>query len=200
MNTTTSHSPKAVRNPCVEIEGRSNTACSADFQGRQASRGGDGLIAGPLESKRSAQASGMEAHRARRHRRLDAQHDSAARHRRGTHGNPWNLQCVFTQNLRNTKPPSRICVNPQNRAFVKAALCPCMNANSLICVKSYIRKPVNQQNRPNVKSPQHTAGQSLAGVHKTPRRKAGRQGDGQSPLLRDQIRLCVPSSASTSRA
>lgn len=154
----------------------------------------------PGGSSEARRRQGWKPKGARRHRWLDAQHDSATRYRRRTHGNPWNLQCVFTQNLRHTKPPSRICVNPQNRAFVKAALCPCTNANSLICVKSYIRKPVNQQNRPNVKSPQHTAGQSLAGVHKTPRRKAGRQGDGQSPLLRDQIRLCVPSSASTSRA
>jgi hypothetical protein len=52
----------------------------------------------------------------------------------------------------------------------------------------------------NVKRPAHTAGNSLTGVRNTPRRRAGRQGDVQSPLLRDQIRLCVPSSASTSRA
>ena len=58
-----SHSAKAARNPCVEIEGRSGIACSADLQGRQATRGGDGLIAGLREGKRSAQASGMEAQR-----------------------------------------------------------------------------------------------------------------------------------------
>ncbi len=36
-----------------------------------------------LEGKRSAQASTMKAEGARRHWRLDAQHDSVARHRRG---------------------------------------------------------------------------------------------------------------------
>jgi hypothetical protein len=77
--------PTAIRH---QIEGRSGTACSADFEGRQAPRGGDGLVAGPLEGKRNAQASAMEAHRARHHRWLDAQHDSATRHRRGTHEHP----------------------------------------------------------------------------------------------------------------
>lgn len=70
------------------IAGRSGIACSAGLEGRQAQRGGDGLVAGPLEGKRSAQAPAMEAEGARRYGRLDAQHDSAARHRRGMHGNP----------------------------------------------------------------------------------------------------------------
>ena len=39
-------------------------------------------------SGEDAQASGMKAHRARRQRWLDAQHDSTTRHRRGTHENP----------------------------------------------------------------------------------------------------------------
>tara|TARA_R110000850_G_scaffold262113_3_gene390436 strand:+ start:3245 stop:3607 length:363 start_codon:yes stop_codon:yes gene_type:complete len=37
-------------------EGRSGATCSAAFQGRQATRGGDRLQAVPLERKRSAQA------------------------------------------------------------------------------------------------------------------------------------------------
>lgn len=55
--------PRQVGTHGYPITGRSGTACSADLEGRQAQRGGDGLTAGPLEGKRSAQASGMEAHR-----------------------------------------------------------------------------------------------------------------------------------------
>ncbi len=44
------------------VAGRSGITCSADLQGRQTPRGGDGLKAGPLERKHSAQASGMDAH------------------------------------------------------------------------------------------------------------------------------------------
>ena len=161
---------------------------------------GTGLKPVPWRASEARRRQGWKPKGARRHRWLDAQHDSATRQSRGTHRNPWNLQCVFVQNLRNTKPTSRICVNPQNRTFVKATLCPCTNPDLLICVKPYIRKPVDQQNRSNVKSPQHTAGRSITGVRKTPRRKAGRQGDVQSPLLRDQIRLCTPASPSTRRA
>lgn len=63
---------------------RSGKACSAAFEGRQAQRGGDGLQPIPWsgQAKRAAppgaKASAMEAEGARRLRRLDAQHDSAA--------------------------------------------------------------------------------------------------------------------------
>ncbi|MHB1201015.1 MAG: hypothetical protein ACYCZ6_15965 [Polaromonas sp.] len=77
--------PQSSPDSNVEITSRSGRACSADWQRRQAPRGGDGLDAGHLEGKQSAQASGMEAHRARHHVWLDAQHDSPTRHRRGTH-------------------------------------------------------------------------------------------------------------------
>lgn len=70
---------------------------------------------------------------------------------------------------------------------------------------TYLRQAAHPQNRQSVtqvkrKKPATNAGRLLTWVRKAPRRKAGRQGDVQSPLLRDQIRLCVPSSASTSRA
>ena len=93
---------------------RSGAACSANWEGRQAWRGGDGRRADPLEGKQSAQASAMEAERARRHRRLDAQHDSATRHCRGTHEclqcwctSPRTRRTVFTHLRETTKPQIR---------------------------------------------------------------------------------------------
>jgi hypothetical protein len=80
------------------VAGRSGTACSADSEGRQAQRGGDGLVAGPLESKRSAQASGMEA-------------------RRGE--TPWVARCTARQ--RDPAPPgdARKSVKPAMRLYSK---------------------------------------------------------------------------------
>jgi len=66
-------------------------ACSAALQGRQTQCGGDGLESRSLEGKRSAQASAdrregtMEARKGRDAQRLDAKHDSVARHRREMH-------------------------------------------------------------------------------------------------------------------
>ena len=88
----------------------------------------------------------MEAARARHHGWLDAQHDSAARHRRETHGNPQNLQCAFVQNLRCTNPPSRIGTEPQNREFVKAALYLYADTDIHVYANPYIHKSVIQAN------------------------------------------------------
>ena len=78
-----------------------------------------------LEGKRSAQASAMEAEGERRHRWLDAQHDSATRHRRGRTNafnadaqrfvepgmcrcpSPRTRRTVFTHLLETTKPTIR---------------------------------------------------------------------------------------------
>ena len=114
------------------------------WRGAKHSAAGTGLQPVPWRASEARRRQGWTPKGARRHRWLDAQHDSATRHRRGTHRNPWNLQCIFTQNLRSTKPSSRNCVNPQNRTFVKATLHRCTNPDLLICVKSYIRKPANQ--------------------------------------------------------
>ena len=75
--------------PC-SLACRSGAVCSANCEGCQAQCGGDGHGRRPIpggQAERtapsSAEASAMEAERVRRHRRLDAQHDSATRHRRG---------------------------------------------------------------------------------------------------------------------
>ena len=47
--------PHALPNVAGRWLGRSGTAGSAVFEGRQAARGGDGRCADPLEGKRSAQ-------------------------------------------------------------------------------------------------------------------------------------------------
>ena len=63
----------------------------------------------------------MEAEWARRHRRLDAQHDSVARHRRG------RTKAVNTQTHENVEPFLRTSVKLQNRQSVEAALCSSTN-------------------------------------------------------------------------
>lgn len=114
----------------VEITGRSGIACSADSQGRQATRGGDGFKAGPLEGKRSAQASAMEAPR--------GETPSVARCAARQRGPAWPGDArIFVapamrfyskpQNLKNTEPPPRICQEPQNRSSAKTTLCACTN-------------------------------------------------------------------------
>jgi hypothetical protein len=66
----------------------------------------------------------MEAEGARRHRRLDAQHDSVARHRRG------RTKDFNAQTHENVEPVLRISVKLQNRPFVEAALCPSTNTKA----------------------------------------------------------------------
>ena len=59
----------------------------------------------------------MKADRARRHRRLDAQHDSAARHRRETptYTHPQKLKNVFIHIHKKAKPPRRFHANAHIR-------------------------------------------------------------------------------------
>ena len=63
----------------------------------------------------------MEAEGARRHRRLDAQHDSVARHRRG------RTKDFNAQTHQNVEPFLRTSVKVQNRQSVEAALCSSTN-------------------------------------------------------------------------
>jgi hypothetical protein len=63
----------------------------------------------------------MEAEGARRHRRLDAQHDSVARHRRG------RTKDFNAQTHENVEPFLRTSVKLQNRQSVEAALCSSTN-------------------------------------------------------------------------
>ena len=63
----------------------------------------------------------MKAEGARRHRRLDAQHDSVARHRRG------RTKAFNVQTHENVEPVLRISVKQQNRQSVEAALCSSTN-------------------------------------------------------------------------
>ena len=63
----------------------------------------------------------MEAEGARRHRRLDAQHDSVARHRRG------RTKDFNAQTHENVEPVLRLSVKLQNRQSVEAALCSSTN-------------------------------------------------------------------------
>ena len=106
-----------------------------------------GLTAGPLEGKRNAQASGMEARRGEtRHGWLDAPHDSATRHRRGTHGNPANLQCVFTQNLRSTKTTFTHLRKTTEPYICRSGFAP-IHKSGL----TYLRQVVHPQTRQSVK-------------------------------------------------
>jgi hypothetical protein len=63
----------------------------------------------------------MEAEGARRHRRLDAQHDSVARHRRG------RTKAFNAQTHENVEPFLRTSVKQQNRQSAEAALCSSTN-------------------------------------------------------------------------
>ena len=67
----------------------------------------------------------MEAEGARRHRRLDAQHDSVARHRRG------RMKDFNAQTHENVEPFLRISVKQQNRQSVEAALCSSTNTEEV---------------------------------------------------------------------
>lgn len=66
----------------------------------------------------------MEAEGARRHRRLDAQHDSVARHRRG------RTKAFNAQTHENVEPLLRTSVKLQNRQSVDAALCQSTNTEA----------------------------------------------------------------------
>ncbi len=63
----------------------------------------------------------MEAEGARRRRRLDAQHDSVARHRRG------RTKDFNAQTHENAEPLLRLSVKLQNRQSVEATLCSSTN-------------------------------------------------------------------------
>lgn len=145
--------------------GRSGTVCSADLEGRQASRGGDGLAAGPLKCKRSAQASGMEAQRGETPsvaRCAARQRDPASPGDARTsvepamrlYSKPQKHETTFTHLRKPTEP------------YIRKSDFVLMQKSGFACLRQSVH-PQTRQSAEQVKRkkyPRHMAGHSLAGV------------------------------------
>ncbi len=158
-------------------------------------------MASAARSGEAAEASAMEARRGR-----DATGGSmrSTRARSGIAGDAQNLGSVETHPLKRVEPQTRLHAFPQIRrnAHLRNRLYD--EARKRKTVRSYIRKsagiaPASGPGRPDAKRPARSSRALPTAQEDTPP-KGGVWGDDQSPLLRDQIRLCAPSSPSTRRA
>ena len=143
--------------------------------------------ASEARSAAGAKASAIGARMGRDAWRLDAQHKSAVRHRR-RRTEPLNLRTAFYETRRRVKSAVRVYDDPSMHKAAKSAF------------RRPRKNPATSSNTPHTAPT--TAERDARPVPNTTRRpaEAGRRGGDQSPLLRVQIRLCVPSSPSTRRA
>ena len=114
------------------------------------------------------------------------------------HKDSWNPKCVVAQIHENVEPFLRTSVKLQNRQSVQAALCPSTDTEARFHGIPYFatqRFSACNETACAVKA------RAADGERKNaPPQGQGAEGDDQSPLLRDQIRLCAPTSPSTRRA
>ena len=163
---------------------------------------GDRLAAGPPECKRSAQASAMKVHR--------GETPSAARcaARQRASASPGDAQNRGTSNAhlrKPTKPHIQLHAFPSIRRLAHPQIRHSDNAQNRMHDLPQTRTSAKTQAlttraqaRPRPRPSRASATTSERTEQSAP--PSGAPGDAQSPLLRDQIRLCVPSSASTRRA
>lgn len=118
---------------------------------------------------------------------LDAQHKSAVRHRR-RRTESLNRRASFSETRRRVKSAVRLYDDPSKHKAAKPSL------------RRPRETPAASSRTP--RAAPATAERDTRSVPNATRRpaEAGRRGGDQSPLLRVQIRLCVPSSPSTRRA
>jgi hypothetical protein len=115
-----------------------------------------------------------------------------------THKDSWNPECVIAQAHELAEPFSLIPVKLQNRKSVEAALCPSTDTEARFHGIPYF---TNQRFSACNETARAVKARAAVGERKNaPPHERGAEGDDQSPLLRDQIRLCAPSSPSTRRA
>ncbi len=143
--------------------------------------------ASEARSAAGAKASAIGARMGRDAWRLDAQHKSAVRHRR-RRTESLNRRASFSETRRRVKSAVRLYDDPSKHKAEKPSL------------RRLHKNPAISSSPPRTAAA--TAGRDTRSVPNATRRpaEAGRQDGDQSPLLRVQIRLCVPSSPSTRRA
>ncbi len=129
----------------------------------------------------------------------------STRARSGIAGDAQNLGRVETHLLKHVDPHIRLHAFPQFRriSYPRNRLYDEARKRNAVC--SYIRKSA----RPATTSEPESPGATRPATHRGPSKPTAEEsappegealGDVQSPLLRDQIRLCAPSSPSTRRA
>lgn len=143
--------------------------------------------ASEARSAAGAKASAIGARMGRDAQRLDAQHKSAARHRR-RRTESLNRRTAFSETRRRVKSAVRLYDDPSKHKAAKPSL---RRPRETPAASSRTPRAAPTTTEPDTRSVPNAA--------RCPA-EAGRQGGDQSPLLRVQIRLCVPSSPSTKRA
>jgi hypothetical protein len=143
--------------------------------------------ASEARSAAGAKASAIGARMGRDAWRLDAQHKSAVRHRR-RRTESLNRRTSFSETRRRVKSAVRLYDDPSKHKAAKSSL------------RRPRETPATSSSTPHTTPA--TAERDARSMPNATRRpaEAGRRGGNQSPLLRVQIRLCVPSSPSTKRA
>ena len=193
LRVTVQHSSQGSKTAILQ-GGRKRTPCAQTLTARPPWH--DGLTSKPApthplplaseaRSAAGAKASVIGA-RMGRDARLDAQHESTVRHRRRR----TELQKLITVSdgtRRSAKSAVRLYDDPQKHKTTESALRRCGAIDGTRTARS------TQRPLPGLRE--------VGAEHgKAPRRSGAPRADAQSPLLRDQIRLCAPSSPSTRRA